>query len=388
MAGILRGVASVPHSARSQHKNVSSMARKAGATEFSGASGIEACDAEFWLVKLMRVFEELEFTTAEKFRCATALLQDEAYQWWSSVIPHVPTATLDWEYFHTSFKAKYIGPAYYEQRRREFVNLSQGSMSVKEYEHEFTRLSTYAPKMVSTETMMCEKYLYGLEKSLYLAVVGFGDTKFCDLRARVNRLDAARGRLDISNSRVPPPSSNTFRKPSGSHHASASLHRPRDVPQFKKSDSHRSSASQSVTRPQRSTPASGASSGGSVQRPSYPLCPTCSRHHYGECWRAIGACFACGSKEHSIRDCPKSRFNSAASAPPPVPAQSDSRKPSGSDARSAVMVPARTYAIRATKERDTPNTGTGMTYNYNICLYVYVYPNMRLNLFFTIYIPP
>ena len=55
------------------------------------------------------------------------------------------------------------------------MNLKQGSMSFRDYDHEFTRLCTYTPELVATEEMKYKKYLYGLEKELHLTVVGFQD---------------------------------------------------------------------------------------------------------------------------------------------------------------------------------------------------------------------
>ncbi|XP_052490780.1 uncharacterized protein LOC128043026 [Gossypium raimondii] len=34
-------------------------------------------------------------------------------------------------------------------------------------------------------------------------------------------------------------------------------------------------------------------------------CTDCRRHHLGKCWKKIGACFRCGSKEHQVKDCPQ-----------------------------------------------------------------------------------
>ncbi|XP_012442035.1 uncharacterized protein LOC105767051 [Gossypium raimondii] len=31
-------------------------------------------------------------------------------------------------------------------------------------------------------------------------------------------------------------------------------------------------------------------------------CANCGRHHLGECWKKIGACFRCRSKEHQVKD--------------------------------------------------------------------------------------
>ncbi|KAK8547643.1 hypothetical protein V6N13_009048 [Hibiscus sabdariffa] len=36
-----------------------------------------------------------------------------------------------------------------------------------------------------------------------------------------------------------------------------------------------------------------------------PFCDKCGRRHSGECWRSMGACLGCGSKDHKWRDCLK-----------------------------------------------------------------------------------
>jgi hypothetical protein len=179
---------------RAQNKNLSSLARKSGAVEFKGTVGTSEYDAEFWLVKLRRVCTELGFTQEELVRCAVALLQDEAYQWWTSVTSHLETEVLTWEFFKNNFEAKYIGPAYFEKKRREFMNLQQGSMTPQEYEREFVRLSSYAPELVPTEAIRCQRFVYGLEMELQLAVVVFKDTVFSTLRERVFSFAEVRSR--------------------------------------------------------------------------------------------------------------------------------------------------------------------------------------------------
>ena len=49
--------------------------------------------------------------------------------------------------------------------------------------------------------------------------------------------------------------------------------------------------------------APGSSSRGLVS----PFCTHYGRRHKEECWRLTGACWACGSNEHKIKDCSRAR---------------------------------------------------------------------------------
>ena len=62
-----------------------------------------------------------------------------------------PAEKVTWELFKQSFKAKYVGASYVDERRKEFLNLTQCGKTVVEYEAEFLRLSRYASGIVSTE---------------------------------------------------------------------------------------------------------------------------------------------------------------------------------------------------------------------------------------------
>ena len=94
---------------------------------------------------------QMHCTTEEKLECATSLLQNEAYQWWVSVIRTAPPERVTWRFFLDVLKKNYVGRIYLNNRRREFHNLKQRQLNVTEYVREFTRLSKYAPKMLVSE---------------------------------------------------------------------------------------------------------------------------------------------------------------------------------------------------------------------------------------------
>ncbi|KAA3469879.1 Protein MCM10 [Gossypium australe] len=101
--------------------------RKYGAEEFRATTDDDAERAEFWLENTIRVFDEMSLTLYECIKCAVSLLRDTAYNWWNTLI-----------------SVKYISQQFIYQKRKEFLELKQGRMSVTEYEREFVRLSQYA----------------------------------------------------------------------------------------------------------------------------------------------------------------------------------------------------------------------------------------------------
>ncbi|KAL4318940.1 hypothetical protein GQ457_18G015780 [Hibiscus cannabinus] len=58
---------------------------------------------------------------------------------------------ITWEFFQSAFRKKYLGTRCGDEKKREFMALVQGSMSVMDYEIQFVRLSQYAPELVPTE---------------------------------------------------------------------------------------------------------------------------------------------------------------------------------------------------------------------------------------------
>ena len=49
------------------------------------------------------------------------------------------------------FNEKFLPPLVQEKREDEFIKLRQGTSSVAEYEGKFTKLSKYAPELVTNE---------------------------------------------------------------------------------------------------------------------------------------------------------------------------------------------------------------------------------------------
>jgi len=96
--------------------------------------------------RLLRMIEEL------KAEYAAHQLQGPAGIWWSHHRTTYPEGTpITWNHFTTAFQGNYIPLGVVEMKVGEFMRLSQGTKSVKEYLHAFNNLTRYAPEFVNTE---------------------------------------------------------------------------------------------------------------------------------------------------------------------------------------------------------------------------------------------
>ncbi|KAA3487306.1 Protein MCM10 [Gossypium australe] len=144
--------------------------RKYEAKEFRATVDNDTEGAEFWLENIICVFDELSCTPVECLKCAISLLRDTTYQWWNTLISVVPRERVTWDFFQVEFRKKYISQRFLDQKNKEFLELKQGRMTMTEYERKFVRLSKYAREYVSTEEIMCKRFVDGLNKDIKLLV--------------------------------------------------------------------------------------------------------------------------------------------------------------------------------------------------------------------------
>ena len=151
--------------------------------DFLGRKEDEPSMAENWLERTERMLVQMHCTLDESLECATALLQDEAYQWWVSKTRTAPPGSITWKLFLDEFKKHYVGRIYLANMRREFHNLRQRQMSVTEYQREFTRLSKYAPEILMSEEEKCRRFEDGLNDLIRAHVTGFFHDDFSKIVA-------------------------------------------------------------------------------------------------------------------------------------------------------------------------------------------------------------
>lgn len=130
---------------------------------FTGLAG--ASEAEQWIRQMDSIFDAIECNDLEKKRLAVFQLTYSAADWWESVkatIGEDATRRMTWTTFKTKFLEKYFPRSERNKRKKEFIKLVQGNMTVPEYTTQFERLSRFAPYMVDTPENKNEKYHQGL----------------------------------------------------------------------------------------------------------------------------------------------------------------------------------------------------------------------------------
>ncbi|MQM22313.1 hypothetical protein Taro_055363 [Colocasia esculenta] len=124
--------------------------------------------AECWLRETEKIFHALRCAEEER---------EHANVWWSSVLRTQfgdGAMEVAWAKFVHLFRAKYISEHVQDRMEQEFLTLTQGSMSVLEYEVRFAELSKYAPHIVADERRKVKKFIIGLKPSLRTRLVALG----------------------------------------------------------------------------------------------------------------------------------------------------------------------------------------------------------------------
>ncbi|MQM08577.1 hypothetical protein Taro_041439 [Colocasia esculenta] len=102
--------------------------------------------------------------------------QERVDVWWSSLLRtrfEDGAVEVGWDEFVRLFRAKFVPEHIQDKMEQEFLSLTQGSMTVLEYEARFAEQSKYAPHIVADECRKAKKFVMGLKPSLRTRLVAF-----------------------------------------------------------------------------------------------------------------------------------------------------------------------------------------------------------------------
>ncbi|XP_035542147.1 uncharacterized protein LOC118344833 [Juglans regia] len=132
---------------------------------------LNSMDAESWIDRIEQIFEVLYCTDDQKVKYATYHLTDMANKWWKSTRALVQlelgeAVPITWEHFKKIFLDHFFPQTLQESRARQFMDLTQGSMTVAQYATTFMELSRFASYLIPDEEKKAEKFERGLNRRI------------------------------------------------------------------------------------------------------------------------------------------------------------------------------------------------------------------------------
>ena len=129
--------------------------------------------ANHWFWQIENVLEAMDITSDEaKIKLAVFQLKGESQVWWDWVKTSRDLEAMTWAEFHGIFMSKYFSVTARHAKAQEFLELSQGMMTVMEYMARFTELSHFGDDYVATYMAKVKRFENGLKLSIRGKIVG------------------------------------------------------------------------------------------------------------------------------------------------------------------------------------------------------------------------
>ncbi|XP_042056264.1 uncharacterized protein LOC121800831 [Salvia splendens] len=129
----------------------------------------EPARAESWMRSVKPIFAILGCNDRERLTCVTYQLTEAADFWWDTrmkTMPREQAAGMTWVGFKTEIYNKYVPKSYRKEKASEFYNLTQGRMTVTEYDRALSSITRYALDQDDTDEKLAEKFRGGLRPEI------------------------------------------------------------------------------------------------------------------------------------------------------------------------------------------------------------------------------
>jgi hypothetical protein len=137
------------------------------------ASSPDPLHADDWLKSVEKMLNIAQCSDREKVLYASGRLTGPAADWWDSYVAALDAAdTITWAEFTTQFRNYHIPAGLMKIKKKEFLSLKQGNMSISEYHDKFIQLSRYDPDEVADDERKQEHFTERLNGPLQYAPVG------------------------------------------------------------------------------------------------------------------------------------------------------------------------------------------------------------------------
>jgi hypothetical protein len=136
------------------------------------ASSKDPLHANDWLKSVEKMLIIAKCSNREKVLYASGRITGPAADSWDSyTTAHDAADTITWAEFITQFRNYHIPVELMKIKKKMFLSLKQGSLSISEYCNRFIQLSRYAPHEVAEDEKKQEHFIEGVNGPLQYALV-------------------------------------------------------------------------------------------------------------------------------------------------------------------------------------------------------------------------
>ncbi|XP_004244846.1 uncharacterized protein [Solanum lycopersicum] len=246
---------------------------------FTGSKNSE--DPHDFLDEVHKILVAMGARDTKKAELASYQLKNVSQIWcnmWqdSRTLGGVPVI---WELFKTVFLERFFPREIREAKVEEFINVKQGSMTVKEYSLKFVKLSMIAEDL----------------KEECRAAMLHENMELSELMIYVQHVEESRKRKHTrARNRSRQAEENFIRK------SSTEI---RDKPRFKHGIFHQGESISSKGRHDRNFESRVKRNNEVDTYQERPPCGKCGKLHGGECMMGTNACYSCGKPGYKVKDC-------------------------------------------------------------------------------------
>ncbi|WRX23681.1 Retrotransposon gag domain - like 10 [Theobroma cacao] len=146
-------------------------ARQLSCISFKG--DLDATAAKDWIIQVSETLNDMRLDDDMKLMVATRLLEKRARTWWNSMKSR-STVPSTWSDFLREFDGQYYTYFHQKEKKREFLSLKQGSLTIEEYEARFNELMSYVPDLVKIELDQANYFEEGLRNEIRDCMIVIG----------------------------------------------------------------------------------------------------------------------------------------------------------------------------------------------------------------------
>jgi len=137
---------------------------KLGTKQFACSS--DPIEADEWRSRLARNFSSTRCPEEYKKDIVVHFLEGDTHNWWLALDKRTNGTIERFSNFEVEFNHKYFSAEAWDRLESQFLDLTQGRMTIREYEEKFNRFRRYVGKELEEDTVQIRRFVRGLRVEL------------------------------------------------------------------------------------------------------------------------------------------------------------------------------------------------------------------------------